>query len=238
MADIKLCFFPHAGGSAMGYKNFKMFLDSSIVPVPIEPAGRGTRISEKPFTDILECVEDLFEHYNDIFTGGNTVFFGHSMGSLLAYELIRLMKKKNCTLPMHFFTSGRVSYPSLVPEKFTGLSKLNDEEFLSRFSESGGFPDMILKNKDLMAMLLPVLRADVKMVDNYVVNLNDRAVDCDITVFFGKNDTMYDGKDLDSWKTLTTKTCDIYGFNGNHFYFSDPAVKKEVCSVINRIIIK
>ncbi len=237
MADIKLCFIPHAGGSAMGYKNFKMFLDSSIIPVPIEPAGRGTRIAEKPFTNIQECVEDIYEHYKDIFTEGNTAIFGHSMGSVLAYELIKFMKKKNCPLPVHYFSSGRVSYPEMIPENFVGLSKLNDEDFLAKFSESGGFPDVVLKNKDLMNMLMPVLRADVKMVDDYVLDRNDLTVDCDVTVFFGKSDKMYDGSDLEQWKTLTTGKCDIYGFNGEHFYFSDPVVKKELCSLINQIIL-
>lgn len=238
MADIKLCFVPHAGGSAMGYKNFKMFLDSSIVPVPIEPAGRGTRISEKPFTDVRECVKDIFEHYKDIFMEGNTAIFGHSMGSLLAYELIKLMKKENCPLPLHFFSSGRVAFPSEIPSEFVGLSKLSDDVFLEKFSHSGGFPDMILKNKELMAMLMPVLRADVKMVDDYEMDLDDLTVDCDTTVFYGKSDLMGDWTNLESWKKLTTGSCDSFGFEGNHFYFSDPAVKKELCSVINQKLIK
>ena len=58
--EIKLCFFAHAGSSARSYSSFKKFLDPSIKVVPIEIAGRGSRLSEPRFTDAVKCAGDVF----------------------------------------------------------------------------------------------------------------------------------------------------------------------------------
>lgn len=233
MSQINLCFLPHAGGSAMGYTNFKKFLNPEIKTVALEPAGRGKRLSEKCFTDAHECAVDLFNHNSEIFQNENYALFGHSLGTVLAFELARVIKENNLPGPAHIFFSGKTAPHSEALSIIDKTDNQSDEEFLKKFSSFGTIPDVILANDDLMKMLLPILRADVTMADKYKYEYNGPELECDITVLYGKNDLCYTGQDADMWQQLTTGKCSSAGFEGNHFYFNDPAVKKKVCDLIN-----
>ena len=93
---VNLFFLPHAGGSAMGYMSFKRFLDGSLInPIPLELPGRGKLIKEKPINNTSKCVSFLFDSIKDIICDSQYAFFGHSLGSILTYELIKLIDKSN-----------------------------------------------------------------------------------------------------------------------------------------------
>ena len=94
MRKIKLFFIPHAGGSAMGYMVMKHQLDLSVMePVPLELAGRGQRIKEPAFTDLLACMEDLYSCMKPQIQDCQYAVFGHSLGSMLVFELVRHLEK-------------------------------------------------------------------------------------------------------------------------------------------------
>ena len=125
--EIKLCFFAHAGSSARSYSSFKKFLDPSIKPVPIEIAGRGSRLNEPRFTDAVKCAGDVFIKNKEIFEAGNYAFFGHSLGAIISYETIKIIKKCGLPSPMHAFFSSRPAPQSDMEFAITGASNLSDE---------------------------------------------------------------------------------------------------------------
>lgn len=237
MPEMKLCFVPHAGGSALGYTNFKKYLDPSIKPVPIELAGRGKRLSEECFVDIHKCTEDLFEKNKEIFEEGNYAFFGHSLGTIVSYELAKLIRKNNYPEPVHMFFSGRCAPHSKVSSMVSGTSKLNDKDFLKAFSVYGAIPDIVMNNPEIMNMILPIMRSDVTMADAYVENTRQPQLKCDITVLYGRNDMIYAGQDISIWEECTSGKCTAYGFKGDHFYYNTPENKEKLCDIINKTLL-
>lgn len=238
MCNVNLFFIPHAGGSAMGYMNFSMFLDKQIRPLPLELAGRGKRISEKCFYDVRLCAEDLFEKNYALFKNGRYAFFGHSLGTIIAYELSKIIHENNFPEPEHMFVSGRPAPCEKVKSAFDNISELNDDDFIAQFSAASALPEQILNNKEILNMILPVLRADISMAERYSADYNLYKVPCDITVFYGKEDKLFSGKDTYTWKKCTDNNYSEYGFDGDHFYYSNPVNKKKLCEIINSILIK
>ncbi|MCQ2464243.1 MAG: thioesterase domain-containing protein [Oscillospiraceae bacterium] len=238
MPEIKLCFFAHAGSSARGYINFKKLLDPSVKPVAIELAGRGSRLSEPRFTDAEKCAGDIFLQNREIFEEGNYAFFGHSLGTVTAYETAKIIKKCGLPSPEHIFFSGRPAPHSRFVSTISGISEQSDDDFVKAFSAYGGLPDTIVKNKEMLSMILPILRDDVTMADNYHPVIDKPEIDCDITVLYGRGDMIYSGEDIELWQECTTGSCSKLGFDGNHFYFNHPKNKEQLCDYINKTLLK
>ncbi|MDD7294054.1 MAG: thioesterase, partial [Oscillospiraceae bacterium] len=59
---MKLMILPHAGGSARGYCTLKKYLPTEIELIPLELAGRGSRMKEACFEDLSLCVADILKH--------------------------------------------------------------------------------------------------------------------------------------------------------------------------------
>ena len=78
---------PYAGGSEVAYYKWKKYLHPSIELIPIELKGRGKRFNEIFYESLEEAVDDIFENIKDKIINNDYAIYGHSMGSLLSYEL-------------------------------------------------------------------------------------------------------------------------------------------------------
>lgn len=218
MSKIKLFFIPHAGGSAMGYMVLKRFLDDSlIVPIPLELAGRGQRMKESCFTDIAACVEDLYQKIKSEISNGDYAIFGHSLGALLTYELVHYIKKMGDRLPVCIFFSGRIAPGADFPAKKISTIE-SDEEFLTQFNNLQALPKELLANDQIRKLMLPIMRADVRMAEEYQYQKREPLTQ-DIYIFVGENDILLTKDGLDAWKQETSKHVRNVSFPGDHFYF-------------------
>ncbi len=230
MSRIKLYFLPHAGGSAMGYMCIKHFLDlDRIEPVPLELAGRGRRIAEPCFHEMEACVKDLFEQVKDDIEKSRYAFFGHSMGTLVTFELTHYIKEQGLRLPEHLFLSGR-NAPS---EKFPGILGFPDEEFLKYFRKLHGMPDEVVKNQELIKMILPILRTDVELTEKYNYREYEK-LECGFSILYGKEDDLVTKEGMEKWKGFTKGECSFVPFDGKHFYYSNH--RKEIAEIINQTL--
>src|SRR6185369_7818116 len=106
MSKIKLFCLPYAGGSSMVFHKWKKYLNSEIELRAIELAGRGRRIHESMYQDRAEAVEDVFQLIKDEIRQSPYALLGHSMGSLIAYEVAQKIRANKLPEPLHVFFSG------------------------------------------------------------------------------------------------------------------------------------
>lgn len=234
MPKIKLYMIPHAGGSAMGYMTMKRFIDPEHVElVPLELAGRGRRMKEVCHTSIEEDVYDLYAMIKEQIKGEDYAIFGHSLGTLITYELVKKIQKEKERMPKCVFFSGGCApyYRKLLPV----IGDVSDEEFVSKFGENQALPKEILANKELLAMLLPVLRADVKKSESYVY-VESEKINTDVVCFYGSSDALANEEAMEKWKTLATGSFLMKEFDGGHFYYSKH--REEVGEAISNILKK
>lgn len=229
MEKIKLFCLPYAGGSAIVYMTWKKFLDHKIELRPIELAGRGRRFSEPLYQNIEEAVTDIYHQISKELDGSPYALYGHSMGTILVYELLRRIREYKHQEPMHAFFSGR--YPPFVYDKKEFIHKLPDHEFMMKIYEHGGTNEEILKNKELLDIFLPVLKADYKIVELYKHCNDILKLDCSITVLNGSRDNYVEEMDIQRWEECTKKQCKFYTFDDGHFFIN--TYKQDIAGIIN-----
>ena len=117
----RLFCFPHAGASAATFASWQKLAGHEIAVCPIQPPGRAERYREPAFRDVSAFVDDVVAELNPQFTG-RYALFGHSMGALVVFELVRRLRALGVTPPVHVFVSGRPA-PQL-PESRTPLRDL------------------------------------------------------------------------------------------------------------------
>ncbi len=223
MGKNKLFLLPHAGGSAKGYMVMKHFFDASgLELVPLELAGRSSRIKEPCITDVQTCVEDLYTILKQQIDDCNYGIFGHSLGAMLGYELIRYIEQQKVKGPSCGIFSGRVAPDCQFPGPF--LSQLEDKTFLKKFNALQALPNEVLINQSIQQLVLPILRADVKMTETYQYQ-GGRKLKCDLYIFYGKDDVLTNEEGLKGWNHMTDGKVEFTEFLGDHFYYKEHVVR-------------
>jgi len=84
-ARLRLFCFPHAGGSAMVFRNWQNFFSPWVEVCAVQYPGRGTRMTEQPFTSMESLVAAIEEAISG-FLDRPFAFFGHSMGATISCD--------------------------------------------------------------------------------------------------------------------------------------------------------
>lgn len=204
---------PYAGANKYSYAPLVSLFPPEIRTTIIELPGRGARFHEPLLISIEDMVHDVFKNRSIQFDAPY-ILFGHSMGALLGYLLIKKIIQQGLAAPRHVFFTG--CPPPSAKKEISGSHLLSDDEFKNMLKHLGGITDDILDNKDLFELFLPVLRADFKAVDLYVYN-NDNKFDIPITVIGGNKDS-YISNHLSDWSFETNAEAQIIQMEGDHFF--------------------
>lgn len=230
---IKLFCLPYAGGSANIYQKWRLGLAKNIELCPIELAGRGSRIADNYYVNLDEAVNDIYNQIADDISKFDYAIFGHSMGALLAYELIQKIMTLGLRKPVHVFFSGRK--PPGTPRKEKLYSLMNPAEFQEKIVALGGTPPELFLYPELKKIFIPLLRSDFAMAETIVDRPEIIPLTSNISILLGKNE----GIPLDlavKWKTHTIKKCSIHYIEGGHFFLVKQ--EKAVIDIINEKLLQ
>jgi surfactin synthase thioesterase subunit len=214
-AHARLFCFPYAGGGAAAYRLWPSGLPGEMEMLAIQLPGRANRLRETPIASVPELVENLIPAllpWMDL----PFAFFGHSMGAVLASEVARALHQRGHALPRHLIVSGR--RPPHVHGTEQPLHGLPDDQFISRINQRyGGIPAELLEHADLMALLLPALRADITALETHRPHQRP-PLPIPLSVFGGADDLLTPREHLDAWRSETSSALRVRVFPGGHFY--------------------
>src|SRR5262249_21500248 len=218
--------FPHAAGNAAFYRPLRRFMPPEVDLCPLELPGRAARLDELPLTSMSALMEQL-HHAIQPLIAVPFGFFGHSVGACMAFEAARQLRSIDGRTAVHLFVSARGS-PKCVSAYFPPACVRSDPDLLAILDRFGGTPAAIMQRPELIAVLLPALRADLALGEGYAVDPGDRII-CPITAFGGADDIPHSDS-LRSWRKLTCGKFRTCIFPGGHFYFSTAgeALAKEI----------
>jgi len=204
------------------YRQWPSGLAPNFELCAVQLPGRTARLSEPAIASIpilVEGIVDAVTPHLDI----PFVFFGHSMGAVLAAEVARALDARGLQLPRHLIVSAR--RPPHMPDPQSPLRNLADADFVDEvIHRFGGIAPEILAEKDVLAMLLPALRADVTALETYQPSRRT-PLPCPISVFGGSDDALAPRGHLDAWREDTTSHFEICVFSGGHFYLESERTK-------------
>jgi medium-chain acyl-[acyl-carrier-protein] hydrolase len=206
--------FPYAGGSSAVFRSWPKAL-SAVDVRAVQLPGRGGRLRERPHTRVRELAvaacDGLLAHLDEPFA-----LFGHSFGALVAFEVARELRRRRGPQPVHLFISARRG--PRRPDPVPPLHGLPEARFLHEVqTRYGGIPDVVLQEPELLALLLPTLRADLEAVETYTYE-PEAPLDVPISAFGGLNDPWATLEDLEAWRDETRATFKLTRFPGGHFY--------------------
>jgi medium-chain acyl-[acyl-carrier-protein] hydrolase len=231
MNSKKLFCIPYSGGSAAIYAKWNSFLKNTIEVVPVELAGRGRRIGERFYDTFNDAVEDIYGFIgNDgCLDSGNYALYGHSMGSLLVYEVMKKIKKEGKSLPDIVFLSGR--RPPHIDDTENDIHELPDEKFIDEIRNVGGTPEEFFKSRELLDLFIPIIRADYRITEKHGTERNPVIFESNIVYFHGSEDALVNTEQADEWRRYTNKRFEIHEFRGGHFFIHDKV--QDICRIIS-----
>lgn len=213
-ARVTLLCLPFAGGGAGAYRDWIAALAPEIDVLPIQLPGREERFIERPFNRIAPLLAALVPVVAPVAAARPYALFGHSMGGLLAYELAVALANRGLP-PTRLFISARQA--PHIPERTEPIHALPEPEFLERLRALNGTPDYVLDNPDLMAIISPILRADLALAETYVAP-HRAPLAVPINVFGGRDDEEVTEEELRAWSIATTAPTELHYFPGDHFF--------------------
>lgn len=185
-AKARLFCFPFAGGGTLTYHAWSRQLPSEIELRPVRLPGRERRFNEPCYREAIPLVQASasgLEPYLDL----PFAFFGHSMGALLAFELVRELRRRGGRDPFCLLVSGH-SAPQL-PLSGPPLHKLPEPALIDELRRYGGTPETVLAHREFMELFIPVIRADFAINETYI-HIPEPPLDCVIHAFGGETDHM------------------------------------------------
>ena len=231
-AKLRLFCLPYAGGNAVIFKSWAKNIMSDIEIVAIQPPGRSTRLQETPFKHMDMLIDDLMTVFPSVLDKPY-VIFGHSLGSRIGFELLARLQHQELRLPEHFIASG--SRGPHIPCLDEISYDLPDDQFVLKLKAMGGTPAELLDSNELMALLLPMIRADFQIAETHHFSGNI-LLDIPVTVFGGKNDPRVSIQELHTWQQHFSLPADIALFDGGHFFIDTH--RHDVIARLDRLLAK
>ncbi len=104
-----------------------------------------------------------------------------------------------------------------VPDPDSRLAGLTDADFITEINRRyGGIPREVLEDKEMMALVLPALRADIAALES--CQPNAMRIACPLTVFGGTEDSRVPAPHLEAWREVAAGPFRKRLFPGDHFY--------------------
>jgi surfactin synthase thioesterase subunit len=207
--------FPYAGAGATIFRAWADLLPLDVeLCVPVLP-GRDARVGEPPIPEMEPLIQSLLGQLIPRLTLPYAVF-GHSMGAFIAFDLVHEIARRGLREPSRLFVSAQRG-PSL-PYLETPIFHLPDEQFLAGVvARYKSIPQPVIEQVEFMRVLLRILRADFKLVEDYKYRAATRLA-CPITVFGAVDDSRVTTGQLEAWAKETSDRCTLHLLPGGHFF--------------------
>jgi len=206
--------FPHAGRSGTMFRSWAPLMPDGIELCGVNLPGRESRFAEPLPADLRVLAGSIAEALRPVIHGAPAAFFGHSLGGLLAFEVSRRLRDTGVDKPQHLVVSG--CRPPHVPG-IGGVSALPDGELVAELRRLNGTTDEVLASPAALQLLLPVLRADFALAEDYTCPPGE-PLPCPITALVGAGDPDLDASVLSRWSEQTAAAFNLRTFPGDHFF--------------------
>jgi medium-chain acyl-[acyl-carrier-protein] hydrolase len=213
----RLICVPYAGVGASVFRLWQAGLPAGVELCAIQLPGRESRLREPALTRIDAMVDALMPEIVPLLDRPFALF-GHSMGAVVATELAQRIAENTAVVPRHLFVSGRRA--PHIPDPDPPLSQLSDAEFVTEINRRfGGIPAEVAADRELLALLLPCLRADIAALESHDPARPTR-VACPLTVYGGTQDSRAPRRYLEAWRECAAASFKVRLFEGTHFYLT------------------
>ena len=220
---LRLFCFPYAGAGSLPYFKWPDLLPEADIEVcAIQPPGRESRLHEPSLEEMPRLMDALVKALSPLLNVP-FAFFGHSLGALIAFELTRELRRRGLPLPQALIVSGAAA-PSLR-SGLPPLSGLKRDDFIRELSARyDGIPQQVLEQPEILDLILPILRADLKISESYIYQ-DEPPLPVPVCAWGGTRDPRVSEAALEDWRRQTQKSFSLKMFPGGHFFINEMTVQ-------------
>ncbi|MET8007488.1 thioesterase II family protein [Nonomuraea glycinis] len=215
---LPLYCLPHAGGAASAFRQWQRKLPGVAVQ-PVQLPGRESRHRQPPYRLMEPLVSDLADAVlADVAlsaAGHRYALYGHSLGGLVAFELVREVRRRGGPEPVHLFVSGSDA-PHITYEDGPPVSGMTRGEVVGLLRKLGGTPEWLLADQGALEMILPAVQADFTVKETYRYT-PEPPLAVPISVLPSGSDPRVAPEKVAAWREQTAREFALHPFDGGHF---------------------
>jgi surfactin synthase thioesterase subunit len=217
---VRLFCLPFAGAGASIYRPWRG-RSRRVEVCPVQLPGREERFRQAPFRRLEDLaalvVGELGRQLDE-----PHALFGYSMGALIAFEMAQRAAVAGRRLPIALFAAAAAA--PHARDRGALLHRLPDADLVSELHRMDGTPAEVLRDAELLELLLPAIRADFEMCETY--SPAERApLTCPIVAFGGTADASVRPEQLDAWGAVTSAPFRVVRFEAAHFFLQSHAAE-------------
>jgi surfactin synthase thioesterase subunit len=214
-AHLRLYAFGWSGAGPSAYAPWAHALPEYVELVAIQLPGRADRRTEPPATDLVSLAAAIVNGLSAE-PAGQRMFFGHSMGALLAYEVCQQLAGGGGE-PESLIVSG--SRAPGVPPALT-LHDRSDDELSEVLYDLGGMSRAKIADPGFRERILPLIRADLTACETYRP-FRRRPLNNRLCAWAGDHDWFAPSDVVAAWSSTPAADFDFRTFPGGHFFVRD-----------------
>jgi len=226
----QLVMFPFGGGSGYSYMELVNEIDRDTEIIIINPPGHLLN-GGKPLESIEEMVYFYSKELRPLLREG-TLFFGHSIGGIAAYEICKGLEK-NYDIKKMIISS--VNPPHRTMDDVDLHSQMDTELLIQKCTVLGGMPQVFKEAPELLEGFIVGLRADLKALEKYSDGKikNGEKIETRASILYSDGDYIVEPTKLKEWERYLD--CSEYiKFSGDHFYLFEESNRKTIGRILTK----
>ncbi|PRW20885.1 Monothiol glutaredoxin- chloroplastic [Chlorella sorokiniana] len=191
----------------------------------VQPPGRNTRSREPPFTACRDLAAALLPVVASRLLDAPYVVVAHSVGTWVAYELLRAVQAAGLPMPTKVFLSAMASPDIPWDQRPWRQQRGLDEE---QFKEEcrGWDVNELVFSAALWGTYQPLMRADFTLFDEYEhTHGGQPPFAFPLITFWGSRDRRIKQHLVQGWSRFTTGAFELHEMEGHHLWPLDKASK-------------
>lgn len=213
-AAPRLLCLPYAGGHGELYRRWVRDLAGRAEVWAADLPGHFRRGDLAPVTDPDVVIAEITAETVALMDRP-LVLFGHSMGALLAFEVVRNLEAAGHEV------SALIASACLAPhlrEARPPTGTESDQELVALMRLWGTIDTEVLSNRDFLDAILPPLRADLALCDRYRYRLG--SVRAPVMALAGTADVKTPLRDVEAWQRCTADWRGVQVIPGPHLFLT------------------
>ena len=219
----RLICLAHAGGGATAFQSWLRRSTTELEVVAVQLPGHGDRLLEPPRSDLDALADTLVTELSGELDRPYALY-GHSMGAGLAVTVAqRLAQRPGPRQPASLLVGACLPPHQPTDPAWQCRSDCPDSELVDWVRRLGGTSEDVLSTPDLLALVLPVLRADLRLTESWRAGHRTVALPHPVRAFAGSTDPVAPPTTMLGWAAESAEGFSLTTIPGGHFFATDGA---------------
>lgn len=226
----QLVMFPFGGGSGYSYMELIKDIETDVEIIVINPPGHLPD-GAKPLESI-DAMVYLYSKQLQPMLKDNPLFFGHSIGAYVAYDVCKVLAKE---IPIKKMIISSANPPNRAKDSVDLHSEMDRETLIKKSTELGGMPQLFKSEPELLELFITGLRADLKALESYTPEKPGtvKKLKVNASVLYSEGDYILDSSNIHEWE-FYLECSEFIPFKGDHFYLFQESNRKAVARIISK----